>query len=86
MNSRHHLRWVLAALLSGAVVLPFLVYATGVETLGPYSHGGAGSFYADFLGDLARLRPAAWTLAVGPAVLVLVWRLVKASAGGSSAQ
>jgi len=77
---------VLAALLFGAVVLPFLVYATGVETLGPYSRGGAGSFYADFLADLARLRPAAWTLAVGPAALVLTWRLFKASVRGSDAQ
>ena len=73
MKSRHHLRWVLAALLFGALALPYLVYATGVRVLGPYA-GGAASFYAHYLGDLAALRPAAWTLALGPAVLVAVWR------------
>jgi len=76
MKSRHHTRWVAAALVFGAAVLPFLVYATGVRTLGPYSGGGAAGFYADFVADLAHLRPAAWTLLVGPAALVFAWRLL----------
>lgn len=80
MQSRHHMRWVIAGLIFGAAVLPLLVYATGVRTLGPYSGGGVGSFYANFITDLAQLRPAAWTLLAGPATLVLVWRLVAAYA------
>jgi len=72
--------WLLAALLFGAVALPLLVYYTGVVTLGPYSHGGPLSFYADFLADLARLRWSAWSLLFGPATLLLVWRLLTAYA------
>jgi hypothetical protein len=80
MKSRHHTWWLLAALVFGAAALPFLVYATGLKVLGPYSGGGPGSFYAAFAGDLVRLRPAAWTLLAGPAALVLVWRLLTAYA------
>jgi hypothetical protein len=86
MKSGHHIRWVVAALLFSGAVLPFLVYATGVRILGPYGGGGAGSFYADFVTDLARLRPAAWTLLAGPAALVLVWRLLAAYASGDDGQ
>ena len=41
--------WLLVALVFGAVALPFLVYYTGLATLGPYSHGGPFAFYVDFL-------------------------------------
>lgn len=82
MKQRHHIRWLLAALVFGAGVLPFLVYATGALLLGPYSHGGAAAFYADFLSDVAHLRPAAWTLLAGPVLLVLVWRGLAAYAWG----
>ena len=81
MKSRHHIRWVVAALIFGAAALPFLVYATGTRTLGPYSHGGAAAFYAGFVADLVRLRPAALTLLLGPATLVVIWRLLVAYAG-----
>jgi hypothetical protein len=73
MKSGHHLRWVIAALLFGTLVLPFLVYETGMRVLGAYA-GDAGTFYSNFLVDLASLRPAAWTLAVGPALLTALWR------------
>lgn len=72
--------WVLAALLFGAFLLPFLVYYTGVLTLGPYSNGGPLGFFADFLAGLARLRGSAWLLLLGPATLVVVWRLLVAYA------
>jgi len=80
MSPRRHVGWLLAALLFGALLLPFLVYCTGVATLGPYANGGPLGFYADFLADLARLRPSAWSLLLGPAALVLVWRLLVAYA------
>ena len=85
MKSRHTLRWILAALVFGTAVLPYLVYLTGVRTLGPYGPGGVAAFYGMFLRDLAQLRPAAWTLALGPAVLVLVWRTVTAYAWAGDA-
>jgi hypothetical protein len=44
-------------------------------TLGPYSHGGPLGFYGDFLASLARLQLSAWSLLLGPAVLLLVVRL-----------
>jgi hypothetical protein len=69
-------RWIAAALLFSATVLPFLVYFTGTMTLGPYANGGPWRFLGDFYGDLARLRAAAWTLLLGPVVLVLVLRVV----------
>lgn len=80
MNPRRHLPWLLAALAFGAVVLPLLVYFTGSVTLGPYSRGGPGRFLLDFLVDLGRLRAAAWALLAGPAILVLVWRILVAYA------
>ncbi len=86
MKSGHHIRWVLAALLFGAAVLPLLVYATGVKTLGPYSGGGPASFFANFVTDLAHLRPAAWILLAAPAALVLVWRLLAAYARDDDGQ
>ena len=43
-----HARWLLAALLFGALVLPMLVYFTGALTLGPYARGGPLQVLADF--------------------------------------
>jgi len=86
MKSRHHIRWVIAALVFGAAILPFLVYATGVRTLGPYSGGGPGAFYGAFAHDLAQLRPAALALLLGPVALVAVWRLLVAWAWADDGQ
>ena len=77
MKSGHHLVWMFAALLFGVLALPLLVYATGVRVLGPYA-GGPATFYANYLADLAALRPAAWTLALGPAALAATWRTLVA--------
>lgn len=68
--------WIAAALLFAATVLPLLVYYTGTATLGPYAGGGPLQFLGDFYGSLLRLRPGAWALLLGPATLVLVWRLL----------
>jgi len=80
MRLKQHVAWVVAAFAFAALVLPFLVYYTGVATLGPYSGGGAGEFIGAFYTDLGRLRPAAWALLLGPATLVLVWRVLVAYA------
>jgi hypothetical protein len=78
VNSRRHGAWLVAAAAFAAFGLPVLVYYTGVATLGPYSRGGLGDFLRDFLADLARLRPAAWVLLLGPVVMVAAWRAVVA--------
>lgn len=66
--------WLLGALLLGLLVLPLLVYLTGITVLGPYAHGGAGAFLKDFFADLARLRWFSWALALGPVAVVATWR------------
>lgn len=76
--------WIVAALAFGAVLLPFLVYYTGVLTLGAYAHGGPLQFVADLYADLLRGSAGAWILLLGPATLVIVWRLLVAYAWPSS--
>lgn len=85
MSLRRDSTWMILALLFGALVLPCLVYYTGVMTLGPYSQGGLPSFYGDFLAGLVRLRWSAWALLLGPAAVVLIWRLLVAYAWRSEA-
>lgn len=80
MQLKRHLAWLAAALLFAATVLPFLVYFTGTQTLGPYSNGGPMQFIRDFYISLARLQGAAWTLLLGPIAVVACWRGVVALA------
>lgn len=76
MSSKRDLAWLAVALGVGLVALPWIVYFTGNALFGPYANGGAGRFFADFLGDLARLRIHAWTIALGPLLAVALWRLL----------
>jgi hypothetical protein len=71
---------LIAAAVLAATVLPVLVYYTGTATLGPYANGGLQQFVADFYVDLARLRPTAWVLLLGPVLLVALWRMLVAVA------
>jgi hypothetical protein len=80
MHLRRHVPWIIAALVFAALVLPFLVYYTGLHTLGAYAGGGPLDFVGDFYADLARLRPGAWLLLLGPVVLVVAWRMLVAYA------
>ena len=79
MARRFDKYWLIAALVFGVFVLPWLVYATGARLLGPYAGGGAGAFFGDFLGDLLTFHWYAWALALGPLVIlgicVGLWRL-----------
>jgi hypothetical protein len=77
-RAKREMLWVLVALAAGLVGMPLLVYATGRWTLGPYSHGGAATFLADFLRSVARLEWQALALAVAPIALTLGWRIVRA--------
>lgn len=80
MIRRRHLLWLIASLATGLLALPVLVYYTGSATLGPYVHGGPGSFLRDYFVDLGHLRGSAWALLLGPVALVLVWRMLVAYA------
>lgn len=77
MKTRTVVLWLLAALLFGVLVMPFLVYGTGVATLGPYAAGGAGAFFRNYLSALAGLEGAAWMLALGPVVVVAFWLVLR---------
>jgi hypothetical protein len=80
MSLNRDAAWVLLAAVFAAIVLPVLVFYTGTATLGPYARGGLGAFLADYAGDLARLRPGAWVLLLGPVALVVAWRVLVALA------
>lgn len=61
----------------GLFLLPALIYGVGDLLLGPYGEGaGLGRFYADFFSDLVAPSGRAWTLALGPLVLISVLRLL----------
>ena len=68
--------WLGVAVAVGLIVLPPVAYTTGVKTLGAYAHGGLGAFLGDYYAALFTLRPAAWIVAAGPIVAVLVWRVL----------
>jgi len=74
MHLKRHAAWTVAALAFAALVLPFLVYGTGLQVFGTYQGGGPLQFLGDFYADLGRLRPGAWLLLLGPVALVIVWR------------
>lgn len=60
----------------GLLVLPFLVYLAGVQSLGPYE-GGLGAFLGSLFGALLRLEAGAWWLLVaGPYALFWILRLM----------
>jgi hypothetical protein len=86
MRLKRHAAWIGAALLFAAAVLPLLVYYTGTLTLGAYGGGGPMQFLGDFYADLGRLRGPAWLLLLGPAALVLFWRVLVAYAWPRSGQ
>ncbi len=66
----------------GLFVLPAIIFAVGGSLLGPYGdNGGLGRLYGDFFGDLAEPSARAWTIALGPLVLISLLRLVFAGAG-----
>lgn len=64
-------------LAAGLFALPAAIYFVGNALLGPYGDkAGLGTFYADFFGDLAAASGRAWTLALGPLVLISWLRLL----------
>jgi hypothetical protein len=76
LNPRHGAFWMLAALVFGVVVLPFLVHLTGRYVLGEYAGGGAAGFFGDYLRGLLTLRWYSWALALGPLLILSFWRVL----------
>jgi len=76
LHPRRSAFWMLAALLFGLLVLPFLVHLTGRTLLGAYAGGGAGAFFADYLRDLLAFQWYSWVLALGPLLIVVFWRIL----------
>jgi hypothetical protein len=69
-------------LVVGLVVVPATIFAVGGALLGPYGENSRlGRFYGDFFGDLAEPSVRAWTIALGPLVLIYLLRLIFAGAG-----
>jgi len=69
------------ALLFGLLGMPLLIWFAGNRVLGPYTHGqnlhaGPFALLGDFLLGLAHGSAVFWAVAVGPAVLVLLLRLM----------
>jgi len=69
-----------AALLTGLVVMPFLIWAAGNRVLGPYTHGqnpraGPFALLADIFVGLVHGSLVFWVVALGPAVLLWLLRL-----------
>lgn len=74
---RFELIFASLALAFGLFVLPALIFSVGGALLGPYGEkAGLSKFYVDFYGDLADGAGRAWSLAVGPMVLMYLLRAV----------
>jgi|SRR5688572_33280208 len=81
-RARFELIFASAWFAVGLFLLPALIFTVGGTLLGPYGDdGGLGRFYGDFFADLAEPSVRAWTIALGPLVLISLLRLVFAGAG-----
>jgi hypothetical protein len=70
-----------AALLFGVLLMPLLIWLAGNRWLGPYTHGqnlhaGPGALLQDFLIGLTHGSALFWAVALGPAALILIVRLL----------
>ncbi len=80
-RTRRELALFGAALALGLFIVPLLIWLAGHRTLGPYTHGdnplglGPLALYADYFSGLAHGWLGYWTVALGPAVLLLAVRL-----------
>jgi hypothetical protein len=74
---RFELIFASLGLAFGLFVLPALIFTVGAALLGPYGEkAGLSTFYVDFYGDLADGAGRAWSLALGPLVLIYLLRAV----------
>lgn len=91
-GARRELIILAAALVWGLVPMPLLIWLAGSRLLGPYVHGqnthaGPSTLLADFFVGLAHGSAVFWSVALGPAVLlVLLQLLVRAVRASPSAR
>jgi len=69
------------ALICGLLLMPLLIWFAGNRVLGPYTHGqnphaGPLALLADFFTGLAHGSAVFWVVALGPAGLLLLGRLL----------
>jgi hypothetical protein len=79
-RTRLELMMLGGALLFGLVLMPLLIWVVGSHVLGPYSHGqnahaGPFALLADFFVGLGHGSAVFWSVALGPAVLLILVRL-----------
>lgn len=80
-RTRRELALFGGALALGLFVIPLFIWIAGHRTLGPYTHGdnpqglGPLTLYADYFSGLAHGWLGYWTVALGPAVLLIAARL-----------
>jgi hypothetical protein len=76
------------AVLFGVLIVPLLLWVAGNRILGPYTqgqnlHAGPGALLQDFLVGLGHGSAVFWAVALGPAVFLLLlrllWRLVRSA-------
>ena len=70
-----------SALLFGLIGVPLAIWFVGNRILGPYAHGanpnaGPMALLGDFFGGLQHGAITFWIVALGPAVLILLARLM----------
>jgi len=74
LSLRGDVLWSLLALAVGAIVLPPLVWMTGLIVIGPYANGGLWAMITDSLAALQQGSKAAWITLLAPLALVVIWR------------
>jgi hypothetical protein len=76
-RTRRELVILVAAVLFGLIVMPFLIYLAGSRALGPYTHGenahaGVFALVGDYFVGLVHGSAVFWCVALGPAALLLL--------------
>ncbi len=81
LRLRRELTLLGGALAFGVLVIPVLIWIAGHATLGPYTHGDSGpgfgplTLYRDYFSGLGHGWLMYWLVAIGPAVLLVAFRL-----------
>jgi hypothetical protein len=73
----------------GLFALPALVYLVGAALLGTYQETGPNSiaiFYRNFFADLAAPSGRAWLIAIGPLLIIYLFRLAFIGHRGADAE
>ncbi len=75
LSLRGDLVWAVAAIATGVLIVPPLVWFTGLLVIGPYANGGLWALLMDMNAALQQGSLAAWITLLAPLALVLIWRL-----------